>query len=80
MAFDKDLPPWVKLVLQMQLIKVQIAAEAATQDKGLLTKAAETGKKLIGDLEKMLSKVPGLIPRGSGQSGSGLPRISEEPR
>ncbi len=60
MAFDKDLPPWVKLVLQMQLIKVQIAAEAGTQDKGLLTKAAETGKKLIGDLEKMLSKVPGL--------------------
>lgn len=60
MAFDQDLPPWLKLVLQLQIIKVQIAAEAASQDKGLLTKAAESGKKLMGDLEKMLSKVPGL--------------------
>lgn len=60
MAFDKELPPWLKLVLQLQLIKAQIAAEAGTQDKGLLTKAAETGKKLMGDLDKMLSKVPGL--------------------
>ncbi len=35
-----------------QIIKVQIAADAASQDKGLLTKAAESGKKLMGDLEK----------------------------
>ena len=59
-AFGKELPPWLKLVLQMQLIKVQIAAETGAQDKGLLSKATETGKKFIGDLEKMLSKVPGV--------------------
>jgi type VI secretion system protein ImpL len=60
MVFAKDLPPWLKLILQLQLIKAQIAAETGAQDKGILSKAAETGRKLIGDLEKTLSKIPGL--------------------
>ncbi|MGV8074539.1 MAG: type VI secretion protein IcmF/TssM N-terminal domain-containing protein [Syntrophobacteraceae bacterium] len=60
MAFGKDLPPWVKLILQVRIIKARIAAEAAAQNKGLLSKATDSGKKLVGDIEKMLSKVPGL--------------------
>jgi type VI secretion system protein ImpL len=60
LAFGKDLPAWLKLVLQMQIIKAQVAAETGTQDKGIVSKAADTGKKFIGDLEKTLSKVPGV--------------------
>ncbi len=49
-AGEESLPPWLKQVYEFQLVKAQGSGE------GLLAKAAEKGKKLIGKIEKGVGK------------------------
>lgn len=49
-AGEEGLPPWLRQVYEFQLVKAQGSGE------GLLAKAAEKGKKLIGKIEKGVGK------------------------
>jgi len=60
MALDKDLPGWLKLILQFDAVKLQSNVQDTSQEKGIIGKAAEKGKKLIEQVEKSASGMPGV--------------------
>ncbi len=60
MVFDKEIPPWLKLLFQLQIARAQTVTEDLSQDKGLLGRAAESGKRIITDVQKSLGRLPGL--------------------
>lgn len=59
-ALNRELPGWQRLLHRLQLVRAQLSAETLAQEKGLLGKAAEKGRQIITDLEKTVSKVPGI--------------------
>ena len=79
MAFGKDLPPWVKLVLADAAH--QSADRCGSGDAGQRPphQGRRNREKTHRRPGKDAQQGPGLILRGSGQSGSGLSRIPEEP-
>ena len=59
-GLDKDLPGWMKLIFQFQLIRSQAGLQDASQDKGILGRAAEKGKQWVDEIGKTLGSIPGI--------------------
>ncbi len=59
-GIDKDLPIWVKLIFQLQLARSQAGLQDASQDKGILGRAAEKGKQWADEIGKTLGSLPGV--------------------
>ncbi len=59
-GIDKDLPVWVKLIFQLQLARSQAGLQDASQDKGILGRAADKGKQWVDEIGKTIGSLPGV--------------------
>jgi type VI secretion system protein ImpL len=60
LALDKDMPAWMKLVFELQVIKAQTAVGQMSQEKGMLGKVAEKSRRLMSEIGQTAGKVPGV--------------------